>query len=234
MRKVTYGAACSLDGFIAGPQGDVGWLHFSKDAQAITAEYWPRIDTLVMGRKTWEVAVAMGGGGDGGEMMKGITSYVFSRTLKEIRAPGVQLVNEDAGEFVREMRRSKGKEICVFGGGELARSLFEAGVIDEVGLNIHPVLLGSGIPFFRDAGHIPLALTEVRQIAGGCIYAMYRVKTRRGSSPVRGSRSVPSTSGVQGGTQRPGTRGDRQGHLEGAELQHRRAPARRRRPDTAR
>jgi dihydrofolate reductase len=179
MRKVTYGAACSLDGFIAGPDGDVGWLHFSDDVQAIMADYWKRIDTLVMGRKTWEFAAAAGGGGGGGDdIMKGITSYVFSRTLKEIHAPGVELVSSDAGEFVRRLKRSKGKEICVFGGGEFAQSLFEAGVIDEVGVNIHPVLLGSGIPLVRDAGRIPLELIEVRQIAHGCIYAMYAVKKR--------------------------------------------------------
>jgi dihydrofolate reductase len=181
MRKVTYGAACSLDGFIAAADGGVDWLHFSKDAQAIMADYWRRIDTLIMGRKTWEVAAAAGGGGggDSGDMMKGISTYVFSRTLKEIQAPGVQLVSDDAGEFVRAMKRSKGKEICVFGGGDFARSLFEAGVIDEVGLNIHPVLLGSGVPLFRDAGRIPLKLIHMRQIAGGCIYAAYAVKRAR-------------------------------------------------------
>jgi dihydrofolate reductase len=179
MRKVTYGGACSLDGFIAGVDGDVGWLHFSDDVQAIMADYWKRIDTLVMGRKTWEVAAAAGGGeGPGDDMMKGITSYVFSRTLKEIHAPGVKLVSDDAGEFVRALKRSKGKEICVFGGGDFARSLFDAGVIDEVGVNIHPVLLGSGVPLVRDGGRIALELIEVRQIAGGCIYAMYAVKKR--------------------------------------------------------
>ena len=178
MRKVTYGAACSLDGFIAATDGGVDWLHFSKDARAIMADYWRRIDTLVMGRKTWEAAVAMGGGGDGGDMMKGISSYVFSRTLKEIRAPGVQLVSEDAGDFVRALKKEKGKEICVFGGGEFARSLFEADVIDEVGLNIHPVLLGSGVPLFRDAGRVKLKLLENRSIAGGCVYVMYRVARR--------------------------------------------------------
>jgi dihydrofolate reductase len=178
MRKVTYGAACSLDGFIAAADGGVDWLYFSKDVQAIMADYWRRIDTLIMGRKTWEVAAGAGGGG-GGDMMKGISSYVFSRTLKEIRAPGVQLVSDDAGEFVRAMKRSKGKEICVFGGGDFARSLFEAGVIDEVGLNIHPILLGSGIPLFRDAGRVKLKLLENRSIAGGCVYLMYKVVARR-------------------------------------------------------
>jgi len=86
-------------------------------------------------------------------------------------------VSTDAGEFVRELKRQPGKGICVMGGGELACSLFEAGVIDEVGLNIHPVLLGSGVPLFRDAGkRIPLELTESRVIEGGCVFSNYRVK----------------------------------------------------------
>ena len=66
MRIVTYGAACSLDGFIADADGGVEWLHMSRDAQAIMAEYWATIDTLVWGRKTWDMAAAMGGGGSGG------------------------------------------------------------------------------------------------------------------------------------------------------------------------
>lgn len=179
MRKVTYGAACSLDGFIAAADGGVDWLQYSDDVQSIMADYWGRIDTLLMGRKTWEVASRAGEGQDmSSDIMQGITSYVFSRTLEEIRAPGVHLVSEDAGEFVRRLKRSAGKEICVFGGGDFARSLFRADVIDAVGLNIHPVLLGSGIPLFQDAGRVPLRLTEVRTIAGGCVYASYDVLPR--------------------------------------------------------
>jgi dihydrofolate reductase len=170
---VTYGGACSLDGYIAGPDGSFDWLHWSKDAQRIMAEYWRGIDTLVMGRKTWEVAAAMGGG------MRGVTAYVFSRTLAEITHPDVHLVREDPGEFVRELKQRDGGGICVFGGGELAATLFAADVIDEVGLNIHPILLGSGIPFVRDPGRrISLELAECRPIEGGCVYVMYRVGPR--------------------------------------------------------
>ena len=179
MRKVTYGAACSLDGFITGPEGELDWLKFSKDVQAIMTDYWKRIDTLLMGRKTWEVANAMGSSANSDSMMVGITSYVFSRTLRELPGGSGLLVNEDAGDFVRALKRRRGKEICVFGGGELAQSLFEAGVIDEVGVNVHPVLLGAGVPLFRNAGRIRLRLTECRQIGGGCVYATYRVLPRR-------------------------------------------------------
>lgn len=179
MRKVTYGAACSLDGFIAGPNGEVDWIQHDKDAYAIMKDYWGRIDTLLIGRKTWEFANAMGSSAEGDKMMAGITSYVFSKTLRQLPAGKGQLVRENAGEFVRDLKRRPGKEICVFGGGELGRSLFEAGVIDEVGLNVQPVLLGAGIPLFRDAGRLKLKLTECRQIGVGCVYMTYRVLPRR-------------------------------------------------------
>ena len=141
MRTVTYGAACSLDGFITGPDGAIDWLHMSRDVQALMRDYWATVDTILMGRKTWEFAQGMGGGPDVGG---GITTYVFSRTLPEIARRGVQLVREDAGAFVRALKERPGKGICVMGGGELARALLDAGVVDEVGLNVHPVLLGGG------------------------------------------------------------------------------------------
>ena len=181
MRTVTYGAACSLDGFITAKDGSLDWLHFSRDVQDAMTRYWATVDTILMGRKTWDVAVAMSGGGSGGGDGEppSMSTYVFSRTLESIAQPGATLVSEDAGEFVRKLKAKKGKGICVMGGGELARSLFDAGVIDEVGLNIHPVLLGSGVPFFRDAGKIKLELAENRTIDGGCVLVTYRVKKRK-------------------------------------------------------
>ena len=174
MRLVTYGAACSLDGFIARADGDIDWLLMTDDARKVMAEYWPRIDTVLMGRKTWEQAAAMGGGGG----YPGVGTYVFSRTMAMDPTPGVTLVKEDAGEFVRRLKRGKGKDICVMGGGEFARSLFEAGVIDEVGINVHPVLLGSGIPLFRDPGRqVNLRLVECRPMQKGCVMLTYRTKS---------------------------------------------------------
>lgn len=189
MRTVTYGGACSLDGFLAGSDGSLDWLHFSSDVNEIMSSYWKTIDTLVMGRKTWEVSQAQfekemtkkareigAGGGDDA----GMESYVFSRTLRAIDMPGVTLVADDAGEFVRALKKKKGKGICVFGGGDFARSLFEADVIDEVGLNVHPVLLGAGVPVFLDPKHrVRLDLTECRQLHGGCVFVNYRVKRAR-------------------------------------------------------
>jgi dihydrofolate reductase len=182
MRTVTYGGACSLDGFIVGPDGALDWLHSSKDLEALMSAYWASIDTLVMGRKTWEVAANhMGGDRDAG-----IRSYVFSRTLRAIDRPGVTLVSGDAGAFVRELKNKPGKGICVFGGGDFARSLFEADLIDEVGFNVHPVLLGSGVPGLLDAHRrIDLDLKECRPLHGGCVYVLYRVKRAQPRKPRR-------------------------------------------------
>jgi dihydrofolate reductase len=123
MRTVTYGAACSLDGFIAAADGGVDWLHFSQDANDIMTKFWGSIDTILMGRKTWEVAASSSTGSADEGQFAGITSYVFSRTLKRIDRPGVHLVSESAGNFVRALKQKKGKGICIFGGGDFARSL---------------------------------------------------------------------------------------------------------------
>src|SRR5215207_5389620 len=98
MRTVTYGAACSLDGFITAADGAIDWLHSSRDVQDVMTKYWATIDTVLMGRKTWEVAMAMSGGGaarkkrktNGGakKESKGPVTYVFSRTLGDISDSG--------------------------------------------------------------------------------------------------------------------------------------------------
>jgi dihydrofolate reductase len=103
-------------------------------------------------------------------------TYVFSRTLRTIDEPGVELIVGDATEFVRNLKKQPGKEICLMGGGELAQSLLAAGLVDRIGLNIHPILLGAGIPTFRDPGHrVKLKLMECRPIEGGSVFAKYEV-----------------------------------------------------------
>ena len=173
MRTVTYGAACTLDGFIAGKDGEIDWLQMSKDVSRIMRDYWKSVDTILMGRKTWDVALKMGGGGSA----PGMRTFVFSRTLGSIDIKGVELVRDDAAAVVRELKEGPGKGICMMGGGNFARSLFAADLIDEVGMNVHPILLGAGVPLFTDAGRrVPLELISSRCIAGGCVYSTYRVK----------------------------------------------------------
>jgi dihydrofolate reductase len=184
MRTVTYGAAVSLDGFLAGVDGSIDWLHFSKDVQHVMADYWKNVDTILWGRKTYDVSVAMKPSSakkptkpkSSKRKEPTMRNYVFSRTLKTLDDPGVELVTSDAIEFVRALNQRPGKEICLMGGGEFAQSLLAANLVDEIRLNIHPILLGSGIPTFRDPGHrVKLKLFECRQLEGGCVLAGYKV-----------------------------------------------------------
>ena len=170
MRKVVLGLGISLDGYIARPDGAVDFLFMPKDYSM--GPFFATIDTAIMGRKTYDDALKMGGG-FGDSKMK---SYVFSRSQPSGERGGVTFVNEPPKTFVENLRKRPGKNIWLMGGGELAQSLLAADLVDEIRLNIHPIVLGSGIPTFRDPGHrVKLALTECCQIDGGCILASYKV-----------------------------------------------------------
>ena len=140
---------------------------------APSADVVSPIDTIIMGRKTYEVAAKSGQGGGG---FPGVSTYIFSRTLTSV-PKGATLVSEDVADFVRRLREEPGRDICIMGGGELARPLFEAGLIDEIGFNIHPVLLGSGVPLFHSmTRQIDLELLECRPFRNGCVLVKYAVK----------------------------------------------------------
>ena len=170
MRKVTYCVAVSLDGYIAGPGGSLDWLRWSDDAAAISGDGWKGVDAILMGRKTYEFAAKSGGGGGG---PSSIGSYIFSRTMTE--APdGAELVSEDAAGFVAALKRKPGGGIMLLGGGELASFLVEAGLVDEIGMNVHPVLLGAGTPIFAPVTKtVELEFVEARAIAKGCVMLRY-------------------------------------------------------------
>ncbi|HEV8368564.1 MAG TPA: dihydrofolate reductase family protein [Pyrinomonadaceae bacterium] len=172
MRTVTFGGANSLDNFIARKNDEVDWLMWDKEVSAISGRFWKTIDTVVMGRRTYEFTVKSGSGA-----YPGVKNYVFSRTLKKPSHKQVEIVSADAVDFLRKLKSKKGKGICVMGGGILAKSLFDADLIDEVGFNIHPVLLGSGIPLFYEMKkQINLELKECTQLKNGCVVLSYKVK----------------------------------------------------------
>jgi dihydrofolate reductase len=176
MRKVTFGGANSLDNFIARKDDSVDWLLWNDEVSAIMENYWKTVDTVVLGRRTYEVAAKSGSGGGA---YPGVKTYVCSRTLKKTPNKKVELVS-DAVDLVRRLKSETGKDICVMGGGVLAKSLFKADLIDEIGLNIHPVLLGSGISLFYEMKkQIDLELIECQQLKNGCVVLTYRVKHQR-------------------------------------------------------
>jgi len=143
MRKVILGCGLSLDGYIARPDGSVDFLVMPKDASKAMADFFAKLDAILIGRKTWSATKSMGEGPKGPW-----TSYVFSRSLPPGERDGVTFVNQSPAEFIGELRKRPGKHIFHMGGGELARSFLQADLVDELSLGIVPVLLGEGIPMF--------------------------------------------------------------------------------------
>jgi dihydrofolate reductase len=175
MRKVTFRVANSLDNYIARKDGAVDWILGGEEASSAMTDFWKNVDAVVIGRKTYEPVLKSGAPFP---TFPGVKNYVISRTLKEDSDKNVEFIREDAVEFIRKLKTQDGKDIFVMGGGLLAKPLFEANLIDEVGVNIHPVLLGSGIPLFHEISHqIDLELIECNRFKNGCLSVTYRVKS---------------------------------------------------------
>ncbi|MEZ4900951.1 MAG: dihydrofolate reductase family protein [Spirosomataceae bacterium] len=142
MRKVVLGLAVSLDGYIEGPNGEYDWCFTDQDYGM--TEFFKRIDALFVGRKTYEMALA-----DDGQKawLPKMTEYVFSTTLTGFKSDR-KLISDDIESQVRKIKSQPGKDIWLFGGAELSNTLMNMGLIDEVWLSIHPIVLGAGKPLF--------------------------------------------------------------------------------------
>lgn len=181
MRKVKYFVANSLDNFIARRDGSVDWLFMDGDYGM--REFFASVDAVLIGRKTYEFALAQSPKpkrkkATGKRSARAaIESYIFSRTLDATQHEDVEIVSENAGEFVRQLKQAAGKDIWLMGGGELAASLFAENLVAEISLNIHPVLLGSGIALFPEFGRqLDLQLLDCKAHKNGCVQVTYTVK----------------------------------------------------------
>jgi dihydrofolate reductase len=174
-RNVVLGIGISLDGYLARPDGSVDFLFMPKDYSM--GPFFKRIDTAVMGRKTYEVALKLGGG----MSSPGMKSYVFSRSLDSEGRGDVVIVREPPKPFLQALRKKKGKDIWLMGGGELARAFLAEDLVDELFLGVVPVLIGEGIPAFP--GPFPeraFTLAENRTYSKGLITLRYeRARKKR-------------------------------------------------------
>jgi dihydrofolate reductase len=140
MRRLRYQVASSLDAYIAGANGEFDWI--VMDPEIDFGELFNQFDTAVMGRRTFEVILKQGGNGS----MAGLDVVVFSQTLQQKDFPAVLIVNTDPAEAIRSLKTKPGKDIWLYGGGELFRTLLDAGLVDTVEPAVIPVMLGGGVP----------------------------------------------------------------------------------------
>jgi dihydrofolate reductase len=156
------------------------YLAIDKEGEALMADFFAKIDTTIMGRKTAAATAAMRKSGEIPDM-PGISNYVFSRRWKPGPRDGFEVVSGSLTAFVKKPKRRPGKDIYLGGGGELARSFLQEDLVDELFLGLGPVLLDDGIPAFpakfpeRD-----FKLTECKSYSNGSVGLRYkRIRTKQ-------------------------------------------------------
>ena len=174
MRKLRYNVATSLDGYIADPKGGYDWI--IMDPAIDFATHYKQFDTAVMGRGTFEVMLKQGSDGS----MPGMQVVVFSRTLNASQYPAVTIVETDPVAFVTALKAKPGKDVWLFGGGALFRTLLDAELVDTVEVGVIPVLLGDGVPLVATGRPSPpLKPTETKTYPSGIMMLSYEVDRAR-------------------------------------------------------
>jgi dihydrofolate reductase len=171
MRRIRYAVAMSLDGYIAGPDGEFDWI--IMDPEIDFGEMLRGFDTILMGRRTFEVAGAQ----DGGGAIPGMKTIVVSRTLRQEDHPGITILGDDLEAAVSRLRAEPGKDIWLFGGGALFRSLLDLRLVDAVEVGVIPILLGGGIPLLPPpARRARLRLVGSRVYKTGIVSLEYAIE----------------------------------------------------------
>lgn len=181
-RKVILAFGISLDGYIARRNGALDFLVIDKEGEALMMDFFAKIDTTIMGRKTAAATEKMRKSGEIPEI-PGMANYVVSRRWKPGKREWCEVVGGSLSAFVKKLKRRAGKDIYLGGGGELARSFLQEDLVDELYIGIGPILLGDGIPGFP--GKFPqrdFKLTECKSYSNGSVglrYERIRTRTRR-------------------------------------------------------
>jgi dihydrofolate reductase len=166
--------ATSLDGYIAGPDDDMSWLF--TDADYGFDEFYTTVDTLIMGRGTYDVVRSMGRW-----PYHGKRTLVVTRNEKiEVTTPDTAYFNGSLGDLEKMLKEQGVKRSWLVGGGELVAGYLEQGLVEEVNVSVHPVLLGKGVPLFP-AGFpkTQLELIDAEAFDSGLVQIRYRIKPRK-------------------------------------------------------
>lgn len=171
MRQLVYSVATSLDGYIAGPNGEYDWI--IQDPSIDFGEIFRGFDTLIMGRRSYEGILREG------HSVKefGMKAFVASTTLDSAQHHDVTVISADLEKTVAELKHKSGKNIWLFGGGSLFRSLLDAGLVDRVEVSLIPVLLGGGIPLVPQGRRWSLQFQDSRTFPSGIVSLSYAIAT---------------------------------------------------------
>jgi dihydrofolate reductase len=171
MRKLILQVAVSLDGFIEGPNGEIDWCFMDQDYGM--KDFFKQIDSLFIGRKTYELMLRMEDQAPSG--FPKFKEYIFSTTLDKVRGDAV-LIKDNVEAEVEKIKNKEGKNIWLFGGGSLTTSLMNLGFVDEIWLAVHPVILGGGKPLFNNMKQrINLKLIDTKTYSTGLVFLKYAI-----------------------------------------------------------
>jgi dihydrofolate reductase len=169
MRKIILNIAVSLDGYIEGPSGEFDWCFTDQDYGM--SDFMRRIDTIFFGRKSYELMLRMTK-----DPFPAKTKYVFSKT-KRYAGDRTRSVSQDLKNEINAIKEQKGKDIWLFGGARLISTLLNLGLVDELQLAVHPLILGGGKPLFEDIdGKKEFALIDTKTYPTGLVQLFYEQK----------------------------------------------------------
>ena len=172
MKRIIAYLATSADGFIARPDGDVTWLDRPRPSDEYGMPAFLRsIDTVIMGRETFEAGQRLGGA-----LVEGKRNIVLSRTMPSYGIPGATVENTDPLDLANRLRNEKGKNVWLMGGANVFGSFLSAGALDELIIHIVPVLIGTGMPLLDATPRsVELKLRSTRRFADGVVRLHYDV-----------------------------------------------------------
>lgn len=170
MRRIKLFIACSLDGYIARPDGAIDWLF--ADGDYGYSEFFASIDTVVMGRKTYDLSLSFGE-----YPYPGKTAYVFSRRRAGSRDAHAEFIGAPVGPFMRRLQQQPGRDLWLVGGGELVREFVNDDLIDDFIVSVHPIVLGAGLPLFpAPCRETPLRHVKTVAFDSGLVQMHYQAR----------------------------------------------------------
>ena len=175
MRKVIMWNMVTVDGFFEGPNSDISWFMFDEELEKYIKETQKDADTLLFGRKTYQLMAAYWPSEQGwiADFMNSVEKYVFSTALEGVDWNNTKLVGDNVPEEVSKLKAGKDGDIFLFGSANFAATLIEHDLIDEYRIGVNPVILGTGTPLFKGGSRLNLKLLETRSLKSGLVILHY-------------------------------------------------------------